>query len=102
MKKLSIVMMMLMMSFSMTYAASFTEPDFSNTKIGIGKMKETNNKIEDMKVADCSVTLKGKLDLGPVEAEVSCTTTAPTCNEASVQAASCLKAAMNIIKTIIY
>lgn len=102
MKKLTIVTMMLMMSFSMTYAATVVKPEFSKVKTEISKVKTIHDQHELKTDADCSVTLKGKLDLGPVEAEVSCTTTAATCNEATIQAVSCLRAAMNVVRTIIY
>lgn len=102
MKKLSIVTMMLMMSFSMTYAAGLVKPAVSTVKSEVSKVQQVIMQAEKHINADCSVTLKGKLDLGPVEAEVSCTTTAATCNEATIQAVSCLKAAMNTIRTIIY
>lgn len=52
--------------------------------------------------ADCTVTLKGRVNLGPVEAEVSCTTTAATCEQASQQAASCIKQSIKTMKTVIY
>jgi len=102
MKKLSIVTMMLMMSFSMTYAAEVVKSDFNKVKNEIGKMNQLNIQHQVKTDADCSVTLKGKLDLGPIEAEVSCTTTAATCNEATIQAVSCLRAAMNTVRAIIY
>ena len=102
MKKLSIVTMMLMMSFSMTYAAEVVKSDFSKVKNEIGKMNQFNIQHQVKTDADCAVTLKGKLDLGPIEAEVSCTTTAATCNEATILAVSCLKAAMNTVRAIIY
>jgi hypothetical protein len=102
MKKLSIVTMMLMMSFSMTYAAAVVKPDISNVKTEISKVKPIQVQKELQADADCSVTLKGKLDLGPIEAEVSCTTTAASCNEATIMAVSCLKAAMNTVRAIIY
>ena len=102
MKKLSIVTMMLMMTFSMTYAAGLVKPAFSNVKNEISKVEQVNVQPEVKTDAECSITLKGKVDLGPIEAEVSCTTTAPTCNEATIQAVSCLKAAMRTVRTIIY
>lgn len=102
MKKLSIVTMMLMMTFSATYAAGIVKPEFSNVKNEISKVKQLNVQLETKTDADCSVTLKGKLDLGPIEAEISCTTTAATCNEATIQAVSCLRAAMNTVRAIIY
>ena len=101
MKKVSVVTMMLMMTFSMTYAAGLAKPDFNHVK-KISNVKQVTVHTETKNDADCSVTLKGKLDLGPIEAEVSCTTTAATCNEATIQAVSCLKAAMNTVRAIIY
>lgn len=100
MKKVSVVTMMLMMTFSMTYAAGLAKPDFNHVKKQISNVKQATVHTETD--ADCSVTLKGKLDLGPIEAEVSCTTTAATCNEATIQAVGCLKAAMNTVRAIIY
>lgn len=102
MKKVSVMTMMLMMTFSMTYAAGLVKPALNNVKKEVGFVKQLTIEKETKKEADCSVTLKGKLDLGPVEAEVSCTTTAATCNEATIQAVGCLRAAMNTIRTIIY
>jgi hypothetical protein len=101
MKKVSVVTMMLMMTFSMTYAAGLAKPDFNHVK-KISNVKQVTVHTETKNDADCSVTLKGKLDLGPIEAEVSCTTTAATCNEATIQAVGCLKAAMNTVRAIIY
>lgn len=50
---------------------------------------------------DCSVTMKGTLDLGAFEAEISCTTTAATCQEATTLALSCIKAAVKTARTIL-
>lgn len=102
MKKVSVVTMMLMMTFSMTYAAGLAKPDFNHVKKQISNVKQVTVHTETKADADCSVTLKGKLDLGPIEAEVSCTTTAATCNEATIQAVGCLRAAMNTVRAIIY
>jgi hypothetical protein len=102
MKKVSVVTMMLMMTFSMTYAAGLEMPDFNHVKKQISNVKQVTVHTETKADADCSVTLKGKLDLGPIEAEVSCTTTAATCNEATIQAVGCLRAAMNTVRAIIY
>lgn len=102
MKKVSVMTMMLMMTFSMTYAAGLVKPTLNNVKKEVGFVKQLTVEKEVKKEADCSVTLKGKLDLGPIEAEVSCTTTAATCNEATIQAVSCLRAAMNTVRAIIY
>jgi hypothetical protein len=102
MKKVSLVTMMLMMTFSMTYAAGKVKPDFNHVEKQISNVKQVTV-LDEMKTnADCSVTLKGKLDLGPLEAEVSCTTTAATCSEATSKAASCLKTAMNTVRSIKY
>lgn len=49
----------------------------------------------------CTVTLKGRIDLGPIEAEVSCTTSANTCEAATVSALSCLSAALRTVRTVI-
>ncbi len=54
-----------------------------------------------MEEALCTVTLKGRIDLGPIEAEVSCTTSATTCDAATVSALSCLSAAMRTVRTVI-
>lgn len=53
------------------------------------------------KEAECTVTMKGKIDLGPIEAEVSCTTTASTCDAATVSAINCLSAAMKTVRLVI-
>lgn len=50
---------------------------------------------------ECSVTMKGTIDLGPIEAEVSCTTTASTCQKATMLAVSCLSAAVKTVRSII-
>lgn len=50
---------------------------------------------------ECSVTMKGTIDLGPIEAEVSCTTTASTCQKATMLAVSCLSAAVRTVRTVI-
>jgi hypothetical protein len=50
---------------------------------------------------DCSVTMKGMIDLGPIAVEVSCTTTASTCDQATSKALTCLKSAMTTMRTII-
>lgn len=102
MKKVSVVILMMLMMFSTTYAAGTTKPEINNLKNEINKVKLENVQALIKVPADCSVTMKGKLDLGPIEAEVSCTTTAATCNEATIQAIGCLRAAMNTIRTIIY
>lgn len=49
----------------------------------------------------CTVTVKGTVDLGPVAVEVSCSITASTCPEASVQAAACLKSSLAVVSSVI-
>ena len=102
MKKVCVVTMMLMTTFSMTYAAGLAKPDFIHMKNQISYFKQVPLQKQLKTDADCSVTLKGTLDLGPLEAEVSCTTTATTCSEATTKAVSCLKAAMNSVRSIKY
>ena len=53
------------------------------------------------KEAVCTITMKGTINLGPIEAEVSCTTTATTCEAATVRAIGCLSAAMRTVRTVI-
>lgn len=55
----------------------------------------------ELEKGECSVTMKGTIDLGPIEAEVSCTTTASTCQKATMLAVSCLSAAVRTVRTII-
>lgn len=57
--------------------------------------------IENPFAAECSVTMKGTINLGPIDAEVSCTTTAPTCNKATMMAVNCLSAAVKTVRAII-
>jgi hypothetical protein len=57
--------------------------------------------IENPFAAECSVTMKGTINLGPIEAEVSCTTTAPTCNKATMMAVNCLSAAVKTVRAMI-
>ncbi len=56
---------------------------------------------EKMVQPDCSVTMKGMIDLGPIAVEVSCTTTASTCDQATSKALTCLKSALNTMRAII-
>jgi hypothetical protein len=70
---------------------------------GFSRAEQSAEKeMKRMKQADCTVTLKGRVNLGAVEAEVSCTTTAATCEQASQLAASCIKQSIKTMKTIIY
>jgi hypothetical protein len=63
-----------------------------------GGMVKSNNSLS---ILDCSVTLKGKVDLGPIEAEISCTVTDPSCEKAQLAAAACLKSALRTTAGII-
>jgi hypothetical protein len=102
MKKLILTMMWMLAAF-LTQASENVEKE-------TGKQKE--HQIENVKVAmgksnislpvlDCSVTLKGKVDLGPIEAEISCTVTDPSCEKAQVTAAACLKSALRLYAGVI-
>ena len=51
--------------------------------------------------APCTVTAKGSIDLGPVAVEVSCTVTANSCPDASLQAATCLKSSLATVSSVI-
>lgn len=62
------------------------------------RMGESNNSLS---ILDCSVTLKGKVDLGPIEAEISCTVSDPSCEKAQVAAAACLKSALRLYAGVI-
>lgn len=55
----------------------------------------------DAAAKECSVTMKGTLDLGAFEAEISCTTSAATCQEATTLALNCIKAAIKTARTIL-
>lgn len=61
----------------------------------------TNTISENPEVLPCTVTVKGSVDLGPVAVEVSCTITASTCPDASVQAATCLKSSLAVVSSVI-
>jgi hypothetical protein len=102
MKKLILTMMWMLAAF-LTQASENVEKE-------TGKQKE--HQIEHVKVEmgksnislpvlDCSVTLKGKVDLGPIEAEISCTVTDPSCEKAQVTAAACLKSALRLYAGVI-
>jgi hypothetical protein len=61
----------------------------------------TQSNIENPQLVPCTVTVKGTVDLGPVAVEVSCTITASTCPDASVQAAACLKSSLATVSSVI-
>lgn len=56
---------------------------------------------EDQQFKLCSVTMKGSIDLGAFEVEISCTTSAATCQEATTMALSCIKSAVRTARTIL-
>lgn len=85
MKKLCALLSLAVMLTGVSRAEQSAEPVF----------KSMNN-------SDCTVTMKGRVNLGPVEAEVSCTTTAASCEQATQLAASCIKQSIKTMKTIIY
>ena len=49
-----------------------------------------------LKNSECTVSMKGKLDLGPVEAEITCTVTSTNCDDATIKANACIKNAIRI------
>lgn len=90
--------------------AAFLTQASENVERENGKQKV--NQIENVKkavvqsnislpVLDCSVTLKGTVDLGPIEAEISCTVSDPSCEKAQLAAAACLKSALRLYAGVI-
>jgi hypothetical protein len=79
------------------YQASYHAPVSAET----GSLSMHQTAPVDDPAKDCSVTMKGTLDLGAFEAEISCTTTAATCQEATTLALSCIKAAIKTARTIL-
>jgi hypothetical protein len=102
MKKLILTMTWMLAAF-LTQASENVEKEkgkqdehqAEKVSVGVGKSNDS------LIILDCSVTLKGKVDLGPIEAEVSCTVTDPSCEKAQVAAAACLKSALRITAGII-
>jgi hypothetical protein len=86
----------------MPFLASNLEQAFEFNK----GVKEKGNAVFDDRIefttdGECSVTMKGTIDLGAFEAEISCTTTAQTCQEATTLAISCIKATVKAARTIL-
>lgn len=102
MKKVILSVAMMFAAF-LTQAAVGKQVEEVKFKSGEVQMKmiDDHGATSTMKDAECSVTMKGKIDLGPIEAEVSCTTTASTCEAATVKAISCLSAAMKTVRLAI-
>ncbi len=96
---LSIVMMLT------AFLSQAAEPSsLERAKDSVSRITVTNIEhqmgVENSVAVECSVTMKGTINLGPIEAEVSCTTTAPTCNKATTMAVNCLSAAVKTVRTI--
>jgi hypothetical protein len=102
MKKVILSVAMMFAAF-LTQAAVGKQMEEVKLKSGIVKMNivDDHGATSTIKDAECSVTMKGKIDLGPIEAEVSCTTTASTCDAATVSAVNCLSAAMRTVRMVI-
>jgi len=102
MKKVILSVAMMFAAF-LTQAAVGKQAEEVKFKSGEVKMKivDDHGERSAIKDAECSVTLKGTIDLGPIEAEVSCTTTASTCDAATVSAVNCLSAAMKTVRMVI-
>jgi hypothetical protein len=86
------------LSVSMVLFAFMTQA--AETKNLKNQFSSQSNNIQFL-MAPCTVTAKGTVDLGPVAVEVSCSVTASTCPEASVQAATCLKASLATVSSVI-
>jgi hypothetical protein len=87
------------LSVSMVLFAFMTQA--AETKNLKNQFSSQPNNIQSFLMAPCTVTAKGTVDLGPVAVEVSCSVTASTCPEASVQAATCLKASLATVSSVI-
>lgn len=98
-----------MLSVAMMFAAFLTQAAVGKQveelklKSGEEKMRtvDRDNDVYAGEEALCTITMKGKIDLGPIEAEVSCTTSATTCEAATVSAINCLSAAMKTVRLAI-
>lgn len=99
----------LILSAAMMFAAFLTQAavgkQIEEVKFKSGEEKlsivDWGDKVSSEKDALCTITMKGTIDLGPIEAEVSCTTSATTCEAATVSAISCLSAALRTVRTVI-
>jgi len=97
------------LSVAMMFAAFLTQAAVGK-QVEEVKLKSGEEKVSTLQLGDetspgkenlCTITMKGRIDLGPIEAEVSCTTSAPTCEAATVRAIGCLSAAMRTVRTVI-
>ena len=97
------------LSVAMVFAAFLTQAAVGKP-IEEVKFKTCEEKVSTLHLGDetspgkqalCTITMKGRIDLGPIEAEVSCTTSATTCEAATVSAIGCLSAALRTVRTAI-
>ena len=102
MKKVMLSVAMMFAAF-LTQAAVGKQVEEVKPKSGEEKMRivDWGNDVSTGEEALCTITMKGKIDLGPIEAEVSCTTSATTCEAATVSAINCLSAAMKTVRLVI-
>jgi hypothetical protein len=102
MKKVILSVAMMFAAF-LTQAAVGKPNEEVTFKTGEEKVRTVHlgHEVSPGKEALCTITMKGRIDLGPIEAEVSCTTTATTCEAATVSAIGCLSAAMRTVRTVI-
>jgi len=77
----------MMFAAFLTQAAVGKQVEEVKIKSGEEKMRivDWGNDVCPGEEALCTITMKGKIDLGPIEAEVSCTTSATTCEAATVK-----------------
>ena len=87
----------------LSQASEFKSVEKEKNVVAVSSMSNTDQLFNhaELDKGECSVTMKGTIDLGPIEAEVSCTTTASTCDKATMLAVSCLSAAVRTVRTII-
>jgi len=99
----------LILSAAMMFAAFLTQAAVGK-QIEEVKFKSGEEKVSTVHWGDegspeketlCTITMKGRIDLGPIEAEVSCTTSATSCETATVSAINCLSAAMKTVRMVI-
>jgi hypothetical protein len=89
----------IILSVSMMLFAFITQA--AENKYMKNQFSSQQNQSQSLLMAPCTVTAKGTVDLGPVAVEVSCSVTASSCPEASVQAATCLKASLSTVSSVI-
>jgi hypothetical protein len=102
MKKVILSVAMMFAAF-LTQAAVGKQVEEVKLKSGEEKMRTVDwgNEASPGEEGLCTITMKGRIDLGPIEAEVSCTTSATTCEAATVTAINCLSAAMKTVRSVI-